>query len=307
MSWYRTGAVNVTNGNATVRGTGTAWNGNVIAGQAFQLEGSPTVYEVTNVISDTEIEISPPYLGATQAGQSYVIIPVVGLVKRASDAMEGVITRWSQFTGGPLNGRFDDGDALAPGIGFKDDGDTGFFRTAANQIGAACGGVRRWLLSATAFEINVPVTGSAVQSGAGDHAAGKLALAAHTFGPGNLLGAVAQSGGTPTGAVIERGENANGDFVRFADGTQICYSPVFSGDATTARGAAYQWAANQEWTYPVAFSGQGAVYVVPASSNNTQVFGVAAGVGLTDCDVNVVSLSSLSGRSCRFIAHGVWF
>lgn len=39
---------------------------------------------------------------------------------------------------------------------------------------------------------------------------------------GNILGTVSQAGGVPTGAIIERGSNANGDYVRFADGTQIC-------------------------------------------------------------------------------------
>lgn len=42
------------------------------------------------------------------------------------------------------------------------------------------------------------------------------------FHNNNLLGAVSQSGGTPSGAVIEEGSNANGEYVRFADGTQIC-------------------------------------------------------------------------------------
>ena len=36
----------------------------------------------------------------------------------------------------------------------------------------------------------------------------------------NMVGTVSQSGGMPTGAVIERGSNANGEYVRFADGTQ---------------------------------------------------------------------------------------
>lgn len=40
---------------------------------------------------------------------------------------------------------------------------------------------------------------------------------------GNLLGPVAQSGGVPTGAVIEQGSTAGGRYVRFADGTQICW------------------------------------------------------------------------------------
>ena len=39
---------------------------------------------------------------------------------------------------------------------------------------------------------------------------------------GSIVGTVSQSGGVPTGAIIQRGSNANGEFVRYADGTQIC-------------------------------------------------------------------------------------
>lgn len=42
------------------------------------------------------------------------------------------------------------------------------------------------------------------------------------YSPGNIVGNVSQSGGVPTGAIVQRGSNANGEFVRFADGTQIC-------------------------------------------------------------------------------------
>ncbi|SUX61395.1 Uncharacterised protein [Citrobacter koseri] len=38
----------------------------------------------------------------------------------------------------------------------------------------------------------------------------------------DILGTVSQSGGVPTGAIIEKGSNSNGEYVRFADGTQIC-------------------------------------------------------------------------------------
>jgi len=38
----------------------------------------------------------------------------------------------------------------------------------------------------------------------------------------SVVGPVSHVSGTPTGAVIERGANANGNYVRFADGTQIC-------------------------------------------------------------------------------------
>jgi len=38
-----------------------------------------------------------------------------------------------------------------------------------------------------------------------------------------ILGAVSENGGVPTGAIIERGTNGNGAYVRFADGTQVCH------------------------------------------------------------------------------------
>ena len=41
------------------------------------------------------------------------------------------------------------------------------------------------------------------------------------YNQSNILGTVSQSGGVPTGAIIERGSNANGEFVRYADGTLI--------------------------------------------------------------------------------------
>ena len=37
----------------------------------------------------------------------------------------------------------------------------------------------------------------------------------------DIVGTVSQSGGVPTGAIIQRGSNANGIFVRYADGTAI--------------------------------------------------------------------------------------
>lgn len=51
---------------------------------------------------------------------------------------------------------------------------------------------------------------------------------------GNILGTVSQAAGVPTGAIIQRGSNANGEFVRLADGTMICtrQGSTSSGGAT---------------------------------------------------------------------------
>lgn len=55
------------------------------------------------------------------------------------------------------------------------------------------------------------------------------------FNQGNIVGTVSQSAGIPTGAIIESGSNANGEFTKFADGTMICrFSVVTStGGGTT--------------------------------------------------------------------------
>ena len=54
----------------------------------------------------------------------------------------------------------------------------------------------------------------------------------------NLVGTVSQSGGVPTGAVVERGSNANGEYVRFADGTQICWHLIVT--YSSARNGCYR-------------------------------------------------------------------
>lgn len=51
-------------------------------------------------------------------------------------------------------------------------------------------------------------------------------LYAQGYRKDNILGGLGQSGGVPTGAIIERGSNSNGSYVRFADGTQICMKTV---------------------------------------------------------------------------------
>lgn len=47
-----------------------------------------------------------------------------------------------------------------------------------------------------------------------------------TYHTGNILGTVSQSGGAPTGAIIESGSNANGSYTKFADGILIMNATV---------------------------------------------------------------------------------
>ncbi|WP_254871529.1 DUF2793 domain-containing protein [Pseudooceanicola sp. HF7] len=42
------------------------------------------------------------------------------------------------------------------------------------------------------------------------------------FTQASVVGTVSESAGSPTGAVVESGSNANGEYIRWADGTQFC-------------------------------------------------------------------------------------
>jgi hypothetical protein len=78
-------------------------------------------------------------------------------------------------------------------------------------------------------------------SGVPDLQAGATIGGSLAYRRANILGTVSQSGGVPTGAVIERGSNANGEYVRFADGTQICTRHGFAvGAINVADGALFR-------------------------------------------------------------------
>lgn len=81
---------------------------------------------------------------------------------------------------------------------------------------------------------------------------GKLA-----YHRGNILGSVSQAAGVPTGAALERGSNANGRYLRLADGTQLCWY-AYTSDSVTTYGsgtfASPYSAPAVTWTFPAVFS-----------------------------------------------------
>lgn len=114
-----------------------------------------------------------------------------------------------------------------------------------------------------------------------------------------LLGTVSQSGGLPTGAVIERGSNANGEYVKFADGTMIC---------THSKGGSAS--VDSLWTLPATFvdntySITGSVGYAGTGGRLVQFFTrTTANVGF-----NVIASSgNIRDASLAFlVAIGRWF
>lgn len=125
-------------------------------------------------------------------------------------------------------------------------------------------------------------------------ATGKVAkdsgiLAANVYQKSNILGTVSQSSGVPTGAIIEKGSNGNGEYVRYADGTQITWGlqavngTVAAGQAATpaiTQPAAFTTVAKTlaQFAFYTGASGVGnALYAVPFGSsftNNSTSLGV---------------------------------
>ncbi len=163
----------------------------------------------------------------------------------------------------------------------------------------------------TAPVINTSVTGTAVTQNTADTTAGRLlkvgdygaGAAAGTvlFGRANVLGAVSQAAGVPGGAIIERGSNANGDYTRYADGTQICWIRDF---LTLVSAAAV-------WTFPATFITATSPSVLAAQQPGTTRFNiwVAAQTAASNCSIRSSDTSNSEAVApyCTLFAIGRWF
>jgi len=68
-----------------------------------------------------------------------------------------------------------------------------------------------------------------------------------------ILGTVSEVDGVPTGAIIESGSNANGEYIKFADGTMICQKSVTTNNITNAWGTLYQSDSSPVGIFPAEF------------------------------------------------------
>ncbi|MCG7630537.1 hypothetical protein MHM88_22275 [Epibacterium sp. MM17-32] len=129
------------------------------------------------------------------------------------------------------------------------------------------------------------------------------------YSQASLLGTVSESGGTPTGAVIERGSNANGEYVRFADGTQICISPDFTNlDVTETTGALYRTAAPISWTPPAGFGGAISMSGAVLSQGNSRThWGTLRVLNSNSIDISVFAPTPATDRAVRAMVIGRWF
>jgi hypothetical protein len=133
----------------------------------------------------------------------------------------------------------------------------------------------------------------------------------------NIVNTVSESGGVPTGAIIERGSNANGEYVRFADGTQICWLRNTASSVTNTATYAIQGITYYRnlltWTFPVAFSTATGLSVTNNTlQNDLNMFISSYNTGITTTSVDLHNLSAVAWSSfartqVTATAVGRWF
>jgi len=151
----------------------------------------------------------------------------------------------------------------------------------------------------------------------GDASTARDNLGLGTAAEADIVGTVSQSGGDPTGAVIERGSNSNGEYVRYADGTQMCWSDTLydSGDSGNVPDGG---GIDVTWDLPANFISSSALVspILTGASGTTSVQ-VSATANLTaaaqrfptsSCFISVQNNSG-SDRPLRLLAFasGRWF
>jgi hypothetical protein len=323
-AFYDVGTISVTNGSAVVTGSGTAWVGVLRAGWLIKMPNGE-MYGIAQVISATEIQLQSAYSGTNQTGQSYLAVNTGGVSASLVSSLLDLTGDVQAMLDGPGSGKFVDGTLAQPGIVFTADQDTGLRRVSSNTIALTTGGVDRAVIGPNGM------TGPAVQSSPTDTTAGRLltvgaagvALGADVYRRANILGTVSQTGGVPTGAIIEGPiTNANGTYIRWADGTQICMvsanlgSIVANGAGTFAdpyrtAGANLGWpAVFAAGTTPVAAC-VGCVPDASTSEAERLAFGVIRGVdraAARQCHVvRLGGATTVQDGWLDIIAIGRWF
>ncbi len=176
------------------------------------------------------------------------------------------------------------------------------------------------------FEIKVSPDGATFSTGvAFDGATGEASFpngaqvsGASVYHRANLLGMASQTGGVPTGAVIEQGSNANGDYVRFADGTQICWHTSTSGSVTQFGAGTFgnpYSSSGATWNYPASFITAPVVHVqvdtgalTGAARRLVAIIGTVSPLSTSDITVSRFSSDATpSTPTLHQCAVGRWF
>lgn len=125
---------------------------------------------------------------------------------------------------------------------------------------------------------------------------------------GNVLGAVSQSGGTPTGAWAQRGTGAQGEYVMYADGRMECtYTDATGLSASVVDGNNFTHATGATWTFPTPVPFAVAPVVTGSSASLTRWVTTGAVTTTTAAYNNYRSTTTGTAAGISLTAVGRWF
>lgn len=328
------GTATLTNGSATMTGQGTSWltttnPGDNVIGHYGQ------VGTVLSVNSNTSITLIKPWQGTTQTALSYEIRFLSDVVRMQAttralldkltngnvDAFAGLALVADRLPYANGNGTL----ALATFTTFArsllDDASQS---TALTTLGATPVGRATYGGTANAITLTSPVAlvagnqvrfrATAANTGAATIALnGGAAVACRTITgvalPAGYIRTDVDTVATYDGTFwvldrqIERGSNANGNFVRFADGFMVTQTTVAAVDITTAQASMFRSGPTSA-TLPATFTTIDNVFV---EANSAIMWGSGIASGGAAVQFSLFYTASTTGRTAYITAIGRWF
>lgn len=232
---------------------------------------------------------------------------------RVGDAFQGPDGRWYEVTNIPSatalsilpayqGATVADGSyGLAPMQGYvKESADR--LRQIVNDWGSTLAG-----LGSVSIENVVPVAKGG--TGGTTPALARSGLGLKSAAVADIVGSVSQSGGVPTGAIIEHGSNANGRYTKYADGTMECWAVQIITEAVATGFSGGYIGSTNPWVFPAPFFGEPPS--VNAFGRGTGVFSttMSNGAGTTSMGFYNYSLLPLTSRifNISLSAKGRWY
>lgn len=333
---YSTGTASVGNGSTSVTGQGTNWNtAGLRAGDQFKAAGLSI--SIATVNSPTSITLAQSWPGATRTTDTYEVLRVSDadrLIAAHADLMAALVPNLTAFGG--LEGGANKLPYFSGANALSLANLTPYARTLLDDADAAA--ALATLGAATPLRATIGGSANAITlTDVGALVAGR-AVRFRATSPNSGAATIAYNGGSPiacrtiTGVALpagyirtdadtvaiydgtywvldrqeERGSNANGEYVRFADGMMICRRSMFStGIATNIASGAIYRGTELIITFPAVFSSQPSVAVGWSASrmssmgtpNTTGVYGITP----------FSSHSSDTTLNASFLAIGRWF
>ncbi|EPC4299341.1 hypothetical protein ACSHDR_000735 [Cronobacter sakazakii] len=293
------GTLTLTNKSAEISGTGTSFTTELKVGDfiVFNVGGTAYTIPVKTITSNTRLTLISNYTGPTQSGVAWFSVPQEAqslissaLATQSAEALRGLNydkMNWQQVFSATGNATV----TLPDGSTFTGPSWGSINTSLADK---AKKGANNDITSLSALTTAITVA----QGGTG---ASNASAARNNLGlkGAAIMDAVGSVGNNSS--IIESGATSSGNYLKFADGSMICWFNRGSIDVTssarTEGSTSFYWLA-YNWVFPAAFFDTSKI----AISVTTAAWGSTGGTGSSA----VMTGSSISGLSTTSVAARIY-